>query len=93
MLARHVLLTGHVQGVAFRYFTEQKATELDVSGWVRNLADGSVEVWLEADAEALAAMLTWLRTGPAHARVDGLDVREREPEHLTGFEVRRSAYR
>ena len=88
--ARHVFVSGRVQGVAFRWATQEEAQRLGVGGWVRNLVDERVEVWAEGEAPGVDALLRWLEHGPPSARVDGLDVREREPEGLVGFEVRRS---
>ena len=90
-IARRVLVSGRVQGVAFRWATQRRARDLGLAGWVRNLRDGRVEVFLETDAEArLAEMLAWLAKGPPPARVDALDVREREPEGATSFEIERT---
>jgi acylphosphatase len=87
---RHVFVSGRVQGVAFRWYARERAEELGIGGWIRNLADGRVEAWVEADDERVDAMLAWLRSGPPSARVTGLDVREREPRGLEEFEVRPS---
>ena len=59
-----------MQGVGFRRFVQQRAQELQVSGTVRNLPDGSVEVRAEAPAAALQAFLEIVRKGPAYARVN-----------------------
>jgi acylphosphatase len=87
-VARRVVVEGRVQGVAFRYRTLERAEALGVHGWVRNLTDGRVEAWLEGDAGAVDALLTWLREGPPMSRVAGVDVRTRAAEGLEGFEVR-----
>jgi len=91
LVCRHVIVTGRVQGVAFRWNARAQAQELGVAGWVRNLYDGRVEAWIEGEATAVAAMLAWLERGPPAARVDATEVSEREPEGLAGFEVRRGA--
>jgi acylphosphatase len=92
-VARRVLVSGRVQGVAFRWYTQEKALSLGLDGWVRNLRSGDVEAWLEADEAdlALAAMLEWLAEGPRFARVDRHQVFVAEPTPVTGFEVRSSA--
>ena len=90
--ARHVFVSGRVQGVAFRWHTSEKAQALGVTGWVRNLGDGRVEVHVEGEASAVEEMVAWLGHGPSMARVDGIDVREREPEGHGVFEVRRSGF-
>ena len=69
---RHVLVSGRVQGVGFRWYAREKAEELGLAGWVRNLPDGRVEAWLEGEEEAVTAMLARHRRtrhqGPAAAR-------------------------
>jgi len=87
-IARRIVVSGRVQGVGFRWSTLRAADELGVAGWVRNLPDGTVEAWVEAEAEAVERMQAWLAAGPRSARVDALDVREREPEGLSEFSVR-----
>ena len=90
-IARIVFVHGRVQGVGFRWFATQRADELGVAGWVRNRYDGSVEAWCEGEPAAVEALLDALREGPRFARVDGVDVREREPKGLAGFETRPTA--
>jgi acylphosphatase len=74
----HVLIDGLVQGVAYRFFAEKYASRLGVTGWVRNLPDGRVEVLAEGSAEHIETLLERLKEGPSLARVDVFDVR-REP--------------
>jgi acylphosphatase len=75
MLSRvHAIVSGRVQGVAFRYFTERWATELGLTGWVRNLMDGRVEVLAEGKKDNLEALLARLREGPRAAAVENVDV-------------------
>lgn len=68
---------GRVQGVGFRYYARTQAVRLRLTGYVRNLADGTVEVVCEGPVAALEAMETWLGHGPPGARVTSLDVRRR----------------
>jgi acylphosphatase len=70
---------GRVQGVGFRYSCLYEGRRLGLSGWVRNTPEGSVEVWAEGTAAKLDALVTWLRHGPPHARVDRLDYEKRHP--------------
>jgi acylphosphatase len=63
---------GRVQGVAFRYYAQAEAGRLGVCGWVRNNADGSVEVWAEGAEDSVKSFLDWLSHGPSHARVDSV---------------------
>lgn len=69
-----VFADGRVQGVAFRYFAEKCARTLEITGWVRNLPDGRVEVLAEGRGENIELFLDKLREGPRLARVDSLDV-------------------
>ena len=83
-----VLLGGRVQGVAYRYFAERYASRLDVSGWVRNLPDGRVEVLAEGPEARIQTFLARLKEGPRLARVDSFEVR-REPAtgEFRGFRI------
>ena len=89
--ARHVVVTGLVQGVAFRWRTRVRAGELGLAGWVRNLMDGSVELTCEGAPDAVDDLLVWLRRGPPAARVEALRVREVPAAGLAGFEIRATA--
>ena len=64
-----VRIEGLVQGVNYRYSTRQKAQELGVNGWVRNLADGSVECLLVGERDKVEALIRWCHQGPPGARV------------------------
>ena len=67
-----VIVSGHVQGVGFRYFTFREAQKLNLTGHAKNLANGDVEVLLFGGADEIEKMLKWLREGPQTARVDDL---------------------
>ena len=62
-------IEGRVQGVGFRWSAKRRADELGIAGWVRNLPDGSVEVFVQGPVGAVIAMERCLRVGPASARV------------------------
>ena len=70
MIRKHVIVTGRVQGVGFRYSARGKAGQWGLAGYVRNLDDGSVEVEIEGREASVARMLAWLHTGPDSAVVD-----------------------
>lgn len=74
MARAHVLISGRVQGVNFRYSTSQKAQFLGVTGWVRNNPDGRVEAVFEGEEEDVRHMVQWCHRGPSMARVDRVDV-------------------
>ena len=73
-----VIIQGLVQGVNFRHYTRQAALRHNVSGWVMNLPDGSVEGCFEGEEPDVNALIDWCRTGPDWARVDHLAVRKEE---------------
>ncbi len=84
----HVYVSGEVQGVNFRGATHEKAEELGLNGWVRNLQDGRVEAVFEGEPEAVRQMIEWCESGPSSADVDDVSVEQETPEGLSGFEVR-----
>ncbi len=85
----HVRISGRVQGVFFRDSTRQRAQELGLTGWVKNLPDGRVEAVFEGPSEKVGEMLRWCEGGPRHAAVENVDTRfENAGGDLDGFEVR-----
>lgn len=84
----HVIISGRVQGVGFRYHTRQKAERLGLVGWVRDSADGTVEVEAEGVDDSLRELLAWLNKGPAGAHVRDVDVTDIDPTGGTDFDVR-----
>ena len=88
MSAARFLVSGRVQGVFFRAATREQAQRLGLRGHARNLDDGSVEVVVAGDDDAIEALAAWLRHGPPAARVDGLLREPIEASHVgPGFEV------
>jgi len=69
-ITRHLLITGHVQGVSYRWSMVQAAERLGVQGWVRNRSDGRVEACAWGSPQAVQALVDWAQQGPAQARVD-----------------------
>jgi acylphosphatase len=87
-VARRFILSGRVQGVGFRYFAQEMAEREGLSGGVRNLPDGRVEVEAEGDEETLARFEAALWRGPSHARVDNVEVESTVPAgRHTGFHI------
>lgn len=68
----HLLVSGRVQGVGFRFFVVRAARDAGLLGWVRNLADGRVEVWAEGAPAALETLERFVRRGPPRAHVTGV---------------------
>jgi acylphosphatase len=88
MDCRRYIVRGRVQGVGFRYFVEAEARRLGITGWVRNNADGSVEVLAMGSRDQLSALYSKLRSGPRAARVDGVEVEPGDPvPGVTTFRV------
>jgi acylphosphatase len=87
-VAKHLQITGRVQGVFFRVWAQGQARELGVSGWIRNRPDGSVEAHLESEENAVARMIERMRRGPANARVEDVAIEDAELEGVGRFEVR-----
>ena len=83
----HVLLAGRVQGVFFRRSAAEAAARLGVSGWVKNLPDGRVELEAEGPPEAVETFLTFCRRGPERARVEEVLVVDRPARGDVGFQV------
>ncbi|MEK9722690.1 MAG: acylphosphatase [Rhodospirillaceae bacterium] len=83
--AVHVVISGRVQGVWYRGWTLKQATALDLSGWVRNRREGTVEAVFQGEASAVADMLARCRQGPPAAKVTDVQSREMEPEVFGGF--------
>ena len=69
----HALVSGRVQGVSYRAFILREAQRLEVSGWVRNLADGRVELIAEGEAASVQALLLSARRGPPASQVDRIE--------------------
>ena len=88
-IARHLRITGLVQGVYYRQSTAETARHLGLCGWVRNREDGSVEAHVEGPEDAVLELIAWSRRGPPRARVEEVSVTDVSPAHLTTFEVRR----
>jgi len=72
MIQYEINITGRVQGVGFRYFTQKKANEFHIKGWVKNTRDGSVEVVAQGDETDVNTFIDYLKIGPPMARVDNL---------------------
>jgi acylphosphatase len=88
VIARHVSVTGRVQGVFFRAWMRDQATELNVAGWVRNCPDGRVDAHVEGDDTAVLELIERLRRGPPAARVEDVHLWDVETFGFDGFEVR-----
>ena len=88
-MAKHLRITGRVQGVGYRQWICAEAERLGVSGWVRNRRDGSVEAVVDGPDEAMELLMERARRGPPAARVSGVDIEDTEGT-FSGFEWRAS---
>lgn len=89
----HVHIEGYVQGVFYRASTHDMAERLGLTGWVRNLSDGSVEAVFEGQKDLLKEAVNWCRTGPPGARVTRVDEKWLDYSgEFNGFEVRYTRY-
>ena len=86
-IARHLIITGRVQGVGFRFYTQRKARELGITGWVRNRRDGAVEAMVQGSSGAVEAMIAWARRGPPSAVVADVRIADATGDYAT-FEAR-----
>ena len=84
----HCYISGRVQGVFFRAHTREQAMLFGLTGWVRNLPDGRVEVMASGEETLLAHLRAWLKRGPEHARVLKLEVEELEHQEFGIFSIR-----
>ena len=88
-ITRRYLISGRVQGVGFRYFTQAAATEEGLSGWVCNTPAGRVEVEADGDADAIARFEQRISRGPAGARVEHVETTDAASGvRGTGFRIR-----
>ena len=88
MIARRLTVHGRVQGVWYRAWAAEEAAALGISGWVRNRAEGTVELLAIGASEAVAAFIARCHEGPPRARVSRVDVEEAPVEPILGFEKR-----
>jgi acylphosphatase len=89
LVARRYLVSGRVHAVGFRAYAYDIAVREGLSGWVRNVADGRVEIRAEGEAEAIHRFDLAIRRGPPAARVDAVDTEIEAPSgRHTGFQIR-----
>lgn len=89
-IARKYIITGTVQGVGYRFFTQRAAARHQVLGYVRNLQDGRVEALAEGDAKAVEDFKHELLTGPNYSNVEDIEETVLEPSNLySSFRIER----
>ena len=89
MQEMHAIVNGRVQMVAYRIYVQDSAGELGLTGWVRNLPDGSVELVAQGDKEVLKELVEYLHEGSLLAKVESVDITWRSPkEEYEDFSIR-----
>lgn len=88
-ICRHCFISGRVQGVSFRYYTAQEAKKYGLTGWVRNLQDGRVEVFFCGEEQTVDNLYQWLYQGPTLAKVVEVECHSVEAtEKIPDFQIR-----
>lgn len=88
MKRAHLFISGQVQGVFFRAYTQAKAQKLGLAGWVRNTSDDQVEAVFEGPEERLKEMIAWCHQGSPASQVEKAEISWEEAENLQGFEIK-----
>jgi acylphosphatase len=88
MRSVRLTISGRVQGVGYRIWAERAAASLGIRGWVRNRADGGVELQATGDDGAIATFVEACRTGPRHAEVSAVTIADAEDDGSAGFSAR-----
>lgn len=82
-----IYITGTVQGIFFRQFVKENAERNNIRGFVRNLEDGRVEVFIEGDNENVDKMVDLCQKGPKHSKIDNVEIREEKFQDFKEFKV------
>lgn len=84
-----ITVSGTVQGVYYRQSTKEKALELGITGIVKNLPDGNVQILASGTSEQLGELVEWCKVGPRRAKVDSVNVENVEVQEYFGFTIQR----
>jgi len=85
----HIIVTGRVQGVGYRWFVTQKAADYKITGWVRNLPDQNIEIVAHGTKPDMEVFIDWVKIGPTRARVLSVSVSDFVTESIPdSFSVR-----
>ena len=82
-----IFVTGHVQGVGFRWRASKEARNLDIKGFVKNLSNGSVYIEAEGTTDQLNSFVEWCREGPGFGFVESVKVDRYPPANYTDFRI------
>lgn len=84
----NITVSGKVQGVFYRASTKRKAEELGISGFVKNMPDGSVYIEAEGEMPQLSGLIDWCKIGPRHSNVENVHFVPGEVMNFKGFDIR-----
>ena len=84
----HVIISGSVQGVSFRFFVQTKAKSLGLTGWVKNTDSGHVEAEFEGDKQQIEKMLILCKEGSPSSTVANIDIKWKDDKHYNNFEIK-----
>ena len=87
MICAHIIVSGRVQGVFFRDNTRRKARELGLTGYAKNLPDGTVEVVAEGNEDKINELIKFIKKGPGIAMVEGIKLKHKEPGNFKSFKI------
>ena len=88
MKCKHLIVSGRVQGVFFRANVRDKATQLGLKGYAKNLENGNVEVVAEGNEDKLKELIEFIKKGPGIASVTSVQIKHKEPENFKNFDIR-----
>ena len=89
MKTKHLKILGKVQGVFYRASAKKKAEELEISGWIKNASDGSVEAMITGSDQQISNYIQWCKSGPDKANVEDVQVTDQELEQFHSFKIKR----
>ena len=84
----HVIISGEVQMVSFRYYTKYEADLLGLNGWIKNNPDGKVEAVFEGEEDKIKRITEFCKKGPSSSTVKSTDIKEETPENIKGFGIK-----
>ncbi|WP_215143699.1 acylphosphatase [Exiguobacterium qingdaonense] len=87
-VAKHLIVSGRVQGVGFRYFSQETAQQIGIKGWVRNQSDGTVELHVEGSEKDIDTFKQALKDGNRFVGVDRIEEGEAEDQAFRSFDIR-----
>ena len=88
MKSIHLIVSGKVQGVFFRANVKDKATELELVGYSKNLADGNVEIVAQGNEEKINKLIKFIKNNPGHSKVREMKINHKEIKNFKSFEIR-----